>query len=501
MLLTVPGRVYPLSPVIAALALLGALVFQAVARPPGAQAADPVGVVVATVPLGGQPGAVAVNPVTNRIYVVNGGTLGHVAVVDGNTNEVVTTIPVGGGLRDIAVNSATNRIYVAMNGGVDQQGLAVIDGMTHTVTRVALDHQSGIDVYGIAVDETRNLVFVTTRLVDRVHVINGATNTKITHVGFPDTPRPNSIAVLPALNRIYVALEARSQASVIDVSNLAAMTEVGRVFIGSFPGPVAANPRTNRVYVTSSSGYSRSFDGLTLETQGDVGVAPYGSGDLAVHPGQNRIYIALAGGDRVGVVDGPTRSVLGSVIVGESPFNVAVSTLNGRVYASNAGNSTTSGSLSVIETVGLATATPTPTQTPLPTATSTPEPTATFTPVPTDTPTATPTSTPTNTPTSTATATASPTATSTVSQQLSGLRGQVETAASEAKVRNSGVERSLLAKLDSVERALARGDADGARRALDTFIAELDAQRGKGVEASVADALAAEARRIQQRLA
>ena len=115
---------------------------------------------------------------------------------------------------------------------------------------------------------------------------------------------------------------------------------------------------------------------------------------------------------------------------------------------------------------------------------------ATATPTPTPPPTATPTH----------TATPSPTATPTLDRLVSDVRTHVTDAGSAERLRNDGTERSLLAKLDSVNRALARGDADGANRALDTFIAEVAAQRGNGIEAPVADALAAEARRIQQRL-
>jgi DNA-binding beta-propeller fold protein YncE len=79
--------------------------------------------VTATIPVGINPVAVAVNPVTHKIYVadcpqtiVNGHVpFGTVTIIDGATNA---TAALGAGVcpRSIAVNPVTNRIYVASVG-------------------------------------------------------------------------------------------------------------------------------------------------------------------------------------------------------------------------------------------------------------------------------------------------------------------------------------------------------------------------------------------------
>src|SRR5215471_17971442 len=56
-------------------------------------------------------GAVAVNPVTNKIYVANRNTA-NVTVIDGATNNT-TTVAAGTTPVAIAVNPITNKIYVA----------------------------------------------------------------------------------------------------------------------------------------------------------------------------------------------------------------------------------------------------------------------------------------------------------------------------------------------------------------------------------------------------
>src|SRR5208282_6051665 len=87
-----------------------------------------------TVAVGNTPWAVAVNPNTNQIYVVNSYLLqtgGNVTVIDGATNNTTTVatganaLSYGDNPWDLAVNSMTNQIYVAYgNGG----NVTVIDG-------------------------------------------------------------------------------------------------------------------------------------------------------------------------------------------------------------------------------------------------------------------------------------------------------------------------------------------------------------------------------------
>ena len=67
--------------------------------------------VTATVTVGTQPECVAINPVTNRIYVADAAS-NDVTVVDCATNGT-TTVPTGATPRAVAVNPVTNRVYVA----------------------------------------------------------------------------------------------------------------------------------------------------------------------------------------------------------------------------------------------------------------------------------------------------------------------------------------------------------------------------------------------------
>src|SRR5438105_1903115 len=85
--------------------------------------------VTATVGAGTQPQSVAVNPVTNKIYVANY-TSNNVTVIDGVTNST-TTVSAGAQPYSVAVNPVTNRIYVANE---SSNNVTVIDGATNSTT-------------------------------------------------------------------------------------------------------------------------------------------------------------------------------------------------------------------------------------------------------------------------------------------------------------------------------------------------------------------------------
>src|SRR5260370_7662809 len=91
--------------------------------------------VTATIAVGSAPRAVAVNPVTNKIYVQNANS-NSVTVIDGATNNT-TTVPVGNttgfttGSTGLAIDSVTNKVFVA---NFNDNTVTVINGATHTTT-------------------------------------------------------------------------------------------------------------------------------------------------------------------------------------------------------------------------------------------------------------------------------------------------------------------------------------------------------------------------------
>jgi YVTN family beta-propeller protein len=91
--------------------------------------------------------AVAVNPVTNKIYVTNYDS-DNVTVIDGATN-LTTTVAAGSRPTAVAVNPVSNKIYVA---NYDSANVTVIDGATNATTTVTV----GTNPYAVAVNPVRD---------------------------------------------------------------------------------------------------------------------------------------------------------------------------------------------------------------------------------------------------------------------------------------------------------------------------------------------------------
>jgi YVTN family beta-propeller protein len=167
-----------------------------------------------TVAVGALPVAMAANPVTNKIYVANEGSVstgGSITVIDGATNST-TAVNFGAspsktpGPTAIAVNPATNKLYVAIYGSNE---VLVVDGATNATSIVP----AGTNPIAVAVNPVTNKIYVANFNGANVTVIDGTTNTTTT-VSAGTNPR--AVAVNPVTNTVYVANQSSNNVTVID---------------------------------------------------------------------------------------------------------------------------------------------------------------------------------------------------------------------------------------------------------------------------------------------
>jgi DNA-binding beta-propeller fold protein YncE len=334
-------------------------------------------------------GPVAVNPVTNKIYIANRGNAqsggsnpGSVTVIDGATNSTTTvTDPNAISPVDVAVNPMTNKIYVA---NFLSSNVTVIDGGTNSTTTITDSNATGLAVYAVAVNQVTNKIYALNNNTDRlgsnpgsVTVIDGATNSTTT-VTDPNAISPFAVAVNPATNKIYVANEGgypgpnHGNVTVIDGATNSTTTVTDPNALA--PQAVTVDPVTNKIYVAnindsalSQNGGVTVIDGATNSFVTVKDPNAIGPVAVAVDPATNKIYVANAGslvfsGSNPGcvtVIDGATNSAT-TVIDPKAiaPFAVAVDSATGKVYVANvnSGNvtvidgSTVAFTLSVIDT-------------------------------------------------------------------------------------------------------------------------------------------------------
>ncbi len=279
--------------------------------------------VIATVNVGYDPYGIAVNPITHKVYVANvcvdrSCQTGSVTVFDETTLATTTVIVPSMSLYypvPIAVDKTRNKIYVATCGASScfPGEVAVIDGTTLAVSLVAVGNKAS----ALAVDETTNKIYVANSCSGcsgdpaTLTVIDGATlSTNSIDLQYNSYYVNAALAVNPVTNKIYVTnscgtddacSSAPGTVSVVDGATL----DVTTLGVGRLPNAVAVDTATNKIYVTNSGGFPGSLtiiDGDTLSTI--YVLLPEDPVSLAVNQATNAIYANL--GDELAAIDGRT---------------------------------------------------------------------------------------------------------------------------------------------------------------------------------------------------
>ena len=229
------------------------------------------------------PTRVAVNPATNKAYVIGDNPRGPISVVDANTFTSVYFVPEGHAQKpvQVAVNTVINKAYLVFSGEV-----IVVDGATNALSFVPAGTVGVSGNSGIAVNERTHKVYVTSRL-GYMTVIDGATQ-YATYVTVPQGAR--DVAVNPNTNRVYVI--SPSGVTVFDGASLAGAATPP--FAPAPPPPSATLPSINVQglwWRSTESGW-----GVNLAQQGDKVFATWFTYDAA----GNALWLVMSDGAHQG---------------------------------------------------------------------------------------------------------------------------------------------------------------------------------------------------------
>ena len=211
--------------------------------------------VTATVPVGSEPGGVAVTPNGAYAYVANYEN-NTASVISTATNTVTATATVGskptGSLctvlsADLALTPNGAYAYVTNSGGTT---VSVIDTSTNAVTATVT---VGSEPVGVAVTPNGAYAYVTNYGSKSVSVISTATNAVTATVTVED--EPGGVAVTPNGAYVYVANLGSNSVSVISTATNAVTATVP---VGGYPAGVAVTPNGAYVYVANSGNNSVS---------------------------------------------------------------------------------------------------------------------------------------------------------------------------------------------------------------------------------------------------
>ncbi|KAA6460401.1 YncE family protein [Acidobacteria bacterium AB60] len=295
--------------------------------------------------LPGRPNGVAVNPLTNRVYVavINvGSNVDGVAVIDGKTNTLVDTIMVRRGADLVAVDELRNRVYAAgcqyTDTGLHCE-LVTIDGATDQILAVLpIDKPGGPFFMGLAVNPITNRIYLSDISYSVVEVVDGKTNTLMTEIPFGvNNEEPYGLAVDSATNRIF-ACNSRNELVVIDGNN---DKITRRVSVAASTDPdstanVALDPLNGRMYVTVQNTFGPGtldvLDQTTLRLETQVPIGRFSQG-VAVDFFTGLVFAANQMDGTISVVDTRTNEVTATIPVDAS--YVAANPATRRIYAND----------------------------------------------------------------------------------------------------------------------------------------------------------------------
>jgi YVTN family beta-propeller protein len=192
---------------------------------------------------GAIPSGLAVNPMTNTIYVTDR-DYNAVYVIDGKTHNVTKTIELHDSPIDIAINSVTNRIYVSA-----ESALFVIDGVANEIIHRYKYIKIAKHLAGVAINPDKNIVYVTDSATS-LYVLDGTTNQLTKNITIGKSPA--DIAVNTNTNKVYVVLGDSNRLSVVDGNTNSIVKTIvsGNTSSSSNSAAVSVNTNTNKVYVT-----------------------------------------------------------------------------------------------------------------------------------------------------------------------------------------------------------------------------------------------------------
>lgn len=245
----------------------------------------------ATIPVGANPTAIAVNPVRDEVYAVNTGS-GSITVIDAKTNRATATIAVHREPSSIDIDTQGQRAYIANAGS------------------------------------------------NNVSVVDLTSRREIAAIGVGESPAVARIS--PDGNTLVVANRGSNSVSVVDARSFA----VRAAFTGC---PQAADaiilPDSTQAFVACTGGHQVMVIGLArphsqlpgeqadhLLDLLDVGQSPV---HLAMKPDGGEIFVSNYLADTISEIATTNDEVGGATLIGEHPLGGVVSADNSILWISN----------------------------------------------------------------------------------------------------------------------------------------------------------------------
>ncbi len=253
---------------------------------------------VGSIPYTMPPSAISVNPLTGLVYVANS-ALDTITVIHGPTLRVVTTARVSGGPQVLLLEPASGKLFVALS---RDKAVRVLDVSTLTTTG---NIDLGMEPIALGFDRVRNRLLAATIGQEAAHaslvVIDNERLVPVTQISLPD--RPDGMAVLDGVGRIYVPLLTGGDLVIVDADQLQVVNRL--MGWDTRVRDIAVNERRSRVYLAAGDAdLIIALDPLTGSILGSVETGT-ATDALAIDQATAMIYSATADGSSVDAIMDP----------------------------------------------------------------------------------------------------------------------------------------------------------------------------------------------------
>jgi YVTN family beta-propeller protein len=289
--------------------------------------------VVAHVPVGMSPAAVAIDPISHRVFVAD--YFGDsVHLLDGVADSVVATVPmptVGAAAAipiAVVADPLTGRGWVA---NWQSHWVSAVDGSSGAVlsnTRVPASGSGNPRALALDPTSVPPKLYVADYHTNTVSVLDASTGALLSDIPVGTSPRALGLCVGGGMRRLFVANRYGANVSVVDCD---AGQVIATAPAGEAPKAIAVDPETACAWVTSTASDTVSvIDAAgTRVAEVPVGDNPVG---VAVDSAGRRVFVANYYSSSVSVIDANTRSTIATVPTAAQPYAVAFDQSQRKAY-------------------------------------------------------------------------------------------------------------------------------------------------------------------------
>ncbi|AQS51750.1 ATP-binding protein [Paenalcaligenes hominis] len=311
--------------------------------------------------------AIGLHPIVAQVAKPSAATVFDLKVspvvpAKGTELYVLDQAPVTNGLYQVAYSAKNNVLYVTSSVGrppVKQSQLSQLDPTTlktlNAVTPAADTEREGqvMAVYGVAVDDEANTVWVTNTRADTVSVYDQKDLNLVKQFPHGSAVHARDVVVDGTHQRAFASSPTSNQLYVFDTKTLKALEPItlnSKTHQDFSSMSLSLDPKNHKLYTVSlRTNELAVIDTKTLRVEKVIALPGIkGAAGVSVAADKNRVFVTGQGSDSVGIVDINKGELIQVVQVGAGSLNVLWDDATQAAYVANRGSDT----LSVLDSDG-----------------------------------------------------------------------------------------------------------------------------------------------------